>query len=345
MLAARPDRDPPRGFAEAVAVSLASSFAPPANATATPPPADGDDREDGDHGVFPLTVPKNAGAGHLHAGLPGDRPVPVQQGPEGEDEAERQPERASNPITVVVRPAPAAWRSNTKGGTLKAGGTLEIEVTVTVKGGAAAGPVDVSLAAPAGLKLSAEPVQATPGKAAKLVVKAAADSPAGVAAGLAVRATVDGPRRAGRRRRAGRHHRHEMNEEPPWKPDPMRPPLTCPPCVRRRVLLGSAALAARPTPIAVAVPQRKEPVSYAKEVADVLAAKCVGCHSAALAENKLNLEEVAGDAQGGQARAGARARQGRREPALSDGRAPGRAGHAARRTRRTPSRSRPRNSA
>ena len=33
-----------------------------------------------------------------------------------------------------------------------------------------------------------------------------------------------------------------------------------------------------------------------------------GCHSATLAENKLNLEDVAGDAQGGQARPGARAR-------------------------------------
>lgn len=56
---------------------------------------------------------------------------------------------------------------------------------------------------------------------------------------------------------------------------------------------------AGPTPIAVAVPARKAPVSYAKEVADVLAAKCVGCHSEALAENKLNIEEVSGMLKGG----------------------------------------------
>src|SRR5690242_18973122 len=51
---------------------------------------------------------------------------------------------------------------------------------------------------------------------------------------------------------------------------------------------------AGPTPIPVAVPTRNEPVSYAKDIADILAAKCVGCHSDALAENKLNIEEVAG---------------------------------------------------
>ncbi len=58
------------------------------------------------------------------------------------------------------------------------------------------------------------------------------------------------------------------------------------------ISLSTFTAAADPTPIAVSVPQRKEPVSYANEVADILAAKCVGCHSAALAENKLNLEEV-----------------------------------------------------
>ena len=52
-------------------------------------------------------------------------------------------------------------------------------------------------------------------------------------------------------------------------------------------LLALAAIAAAPTPIPVATPAgRKEPVSYANEVADVLAAKCVGCHSDVLAENK-----------------------------------------------------------
>ena len=47
------------------------------------------------------------------------------------------------------------------------------------------------------------------------------------------------------------------------------------------------------------VPSRKEPVSYVKDVADILDGKCTGCHSSALAENKLNLEDVAGMLKGG----------------------------------------------
>jgi WD40 repeat protein len=65
------------------------------------------------------------------------------------------------------------------------------------------------------------------------------------------------------------------------------------------VLLSNLPAQAVPTPIAVAAPARKEPVSYAKDVADILDAKCVGCHSGALAENKLNIEEVAGMLKGG----------------------------------------------
>jgi len=54
-----------------------------------------------------------------------------------------------------------------------------------------------------------------------------------------------------------------------------------------------------PKPIAVKVPTRSEPVSYINEIADILGAKCVGCHSAALAESKLDMEEVAGMLKGG----------------------------------------------
>ena len=46
-------------------------------------------------------------------------------------------------------------------------------------------------------------------------------------------------------------------------------------------------------------PSGQVAVSYSKDVADVLAGKCVGCHSDALAENKLNMEEVAGMLKGG----------------------------------------------
>ncbi len=69
------------------------------------------------------------------------------------------------------------------------------------------------------------------------------------------------------------------------------------------LLLGSLKYQAsaddRPTPIAVKVPDRKEPVSYATEVAEFLEAKCAGCHGATLSENRLNLESVAGMLRGG----------------------------------------------
>ncbi|MFO0951274.1 MAG: c-type cytochrome domain-containing protein [Isosphaeraceae bacterium] len=81
--------------------------------------------------------------------------------------------------------------------------------------------------------------------------------------------------------------------------------LACCPVAAR-----GAADQTKPTPLAVNVPKRTEPVSYAKDVADVLAAKCVGCHSEALAENKLNLEEVASMLKGG-----------KRGPALVPGKA------------------------
>jgi WD40 repeat protein len=57
--------------------------------------------------------------------------------------------------------------------------------------------------------------------------------------------------------------------------------------------------ASAPQPIAVKVPTRKEPVSYAREISEILDNKCVGCHSSALTESRLNLEDVAGMLKGG----------------------------------------------
>lgn len=71
------------------------------------------------------------------------------------------------------------------------------------------------------------------------------------------------------------------------------------------ILLGSPLFAQTtktpPKPIEVKIPVRKDkgPVSYAKEVAEVLENKCAGCHGSALAESKLNMEEVAGMLKGG----------------------------------------------
>src|SRR5262245_5539775 len=65
-------------------------------------------------------------------------------------------------------------------------------------------------------------------------------------------------------------------------------------------LLAALILAgADPTPIEVAIPVLTGPISYARDVADFLAEKCLGCHSSALAENGLSLESVAGMKKGG----------------------------------------------
>src|SRR4051794_35237057 len=58
-------------------------------------------------------------------------------------------------------------------------------------------------------------------------------------------------------------------------------------------------LSAAEDPIPVSLPARTQPVSYAREVADVLGAKCLGCHNMAMAESKLVLEDVAGMLKGG----------------------------------------------
>ena len=62
---------------------------------------------------------------------------------------------------------------------------------------------------------------------------------------------------------------------------------------------GPITLADDPRPIAVRIPARDAPVSYAREVSDFLDARCVGCHNANLAEGKLSMEDVAGLRKGG----------------------------------------------
>ncbi len=62
---------------------------------------------------------------------------------------------------------------------------------------------------------------------------------------------------------------------------------------------ASNAPPAGPVPIEVKIPTRKQPVSYAREIEEVLQNKCAGCHGSVLAENRLNLESVAGMLKGG----------------------------------------------
>lgn len=169
------------GFAGAVAVTLLN----PPSGLPNPPT---------------VTIPAGATAGTLAATLPrlmapgaytlvlqGAGPYPFSKDPNAKNKPNVNLAEPSNAVTLVVRPAPASVGA--KGGSVKAGGTLDVVVTVTRKDGSAE-PVDVTLDAPEALKLKAAPARAVPGQATKLVVTAAADSPPGAASGAAVRVTV-----------------------------------------------------------------------------------------------------------------------------------------------------------
>ncbi len=81
-------------------------------------------------------------------------------------------------------------------------------------------------------------------------------------------------------------------------------------------LLAIAALTlapaddAPPKPLELKAFAGKQPISFTRDVAEPLEAKCLGCHSSALAENKLNMEDLKGMLKGG-----------KRGPALVPGKA------------------------
>src|SRR4051812_47286016 len=89
----------------------------------------------------------------------------------------------------------------------------------------------------------------------------------------------------------------------PTPPDGLLPPKGKTMRLARAAVVSllwvALAPAAEPEAIDVVVPARSEPVSYEREVAEILDAKCTGCHSTALAENRLVLEDVAGMRKGG----------------------------------------------
>lgn len=168
-------------FTEAVAVTAADL--PPNFTNATTTVAKTETR-----GVLSLFVAKNAAPGEYTFLLQGTGPYPFSKDPKAKTKPNINLSEPSNTLTVTVRPAPVSLALNAKGGALKPGGTLEIDVALTRAAGFA-GEAALGLLAPAALKLSAEPATIAAGQtSARLVVRAAADSPAGAAAGVAVRA-------------------------------------------------------------------------------------------------------------------------------------------------------------
>ncbi len=141
-------------------------------------------------GNLRLFVAKNVAPGTYTFLLRGAGPYPFSKDPNAKTKPNINLSEPSNAVSLVVRPAPLSLALNNKGGNLKAGATLEVDVTLTRQNGFADG-LTIALDAPPPLKLSAPVVAIAPGQTtAKLVVTAAADSPAGAVAGVFVRATA-----------------------------------------------------------------------------------------------------------------------------------------------------------
>jgi hypothetical protein len=138
--------------------------------------------------ALPLYVPKNVPAGVYTILARGTGAFPFNKDPKAKEKPNINLNEPSNPITLFVHPAPVNLAVNNKGGNLKQGASLEIEVSITRQNGFA-GPVSLAVHAPAKLKVSAAAVVISEGQAqAKFAIQAAKDSPAGAADALFLRA-------------------------------------------------------------------------------------------------------------------------------------------------------------
>lgn len=171
------------GFTEAVTVT------PVANLPGDPNASSATIAKTTDSGSLFMIIPKGLVPGVYTLVLQGAGPYPFNKDPAAKEKPNVNLSEPSNPIIVFVRPAPVTVAIDSKGGSIKASASLEISVTIT-RGDGKTDPLLVTFVAPAALKLSADPVTAAPGKAAKLIVKAAADSPLGTLAGVALRVTT-----------------------------------------------------------------------------------------------------------------------------------------------------------
>jgi hypothetical protein len=171
------------GFVEAVA--LTTTDLPPnmPAATVTIP-------KEAKAGVLSLFVPKNVPPGVFSFLIRGTGAFPFSKDPKAKQKPNINLTEPSNPIAIIVRPAPVSLAVNNKGGALKQGAALEVDVTIARQNGFA-GPVTLVLSATANLKLTAKTVEAAANQGqAKLVVQAAKDSPAGTAPQVFVRAVA-----------------------------------------------------------------------------------------------------------------------------------------------------------
>ena len=169
------------GFTEAV--SVAATDLPPETLALPVPIA-----KEAKTGLFPFFMGKNLAPGIYTFVLRGTGAYPFNKDPKAKEKPNINLIEPSNPITVLVRPAPVNMTVNNKGGNLKQGGSLEIEVKIVRQNGCT-GPISLSLVSGEALKLRAAPVSVGAAQTdAKMVIQAAKDSPPGNAIPVVVRA-------------------------------------------------------------------------------------------------------------------------------------------------------------
>jgi len=174
-------------FADAVTVTGADLPANVANATANI-------AKDDSKGTLSLFIPKTVPPGEFTFHLRGSGPYPYSKDPNAKTKPKITLNEPSNLVTLVVRPAPVALTLNLNGGAIKQGAELTVDVTIARQNGFT-GALTLDLVAPPALKLSADQAQVAEGQGmAKVVVRAAADTPPGAAAAVYLKATasVDG---------------------------------------------------------------------------------------------------------------------------------------------------------
>jgi hypothetical protein len=173
------------GFTEAVAVTATDLPLPP-NLSLPPVTI----AKEAKTGVLAAFVPRNVPPGIYTFALRGTGPYPFSRDPNAKQKPSINLSEPSNPITLVVRPAPITLGVDAKGGALKQGSSLEIAVSVARQNGFE-GPVSLAVVAPGNLKLSAGVVVVGKSEAnSKLAIHAAKDSPPGVAPQVFVRAVA-----------------------------------------------------------------------------------------------------------------------------------------------------------
>jgi hypothetical protein len=137
-----------------------------------------------------LEVPKGVSPGRYSFIVRGTGAYPFSKDPEAKEKPKITLTEPSNPVDLIVRPAPLSLAIDTKGGVLKPGQKLGVEISLGRQNGFA-GPVTLTLLAPAHLKLTAAPVSVPADQMkAALTVEASQDSPAGNTSNLYVRAAV-----------------------------------------------------------------------------------------------------------------------------------------------------------